>query len=183
MYDIASGDTTLRLLTRENLNELKSLYLQDEFIRSSLVYNALFNLSFASRQMEEFLGREVFVDANRFYFIEESGSQQPAGLCGLFDIHWIQRRAELILLMGEGQRKQKKFYAPLKALLRLACTQWKLRLFTCKIFSTDTATLTMLKAFGFQVNGEIEEYGREGPDFFNVTLLSLKASDFRSVDV
>ena len=181
IYQVTGKNTVLTPLTPANLELFYGL-LQPDFLQASLLYDPPLNFSYNCRMLEDRIRETQFDDYNRIYLITESSTGLITGIAGLFSIDWIQKRAEVILIMDRENRKQKKAYEPLKLILRKAIEEWNIGRFYIRIYADDDVSFTVLKSFGFTREGELKEYGRIQREWFDVFILGLKAGEFHYVD-
>lgn len=152
-----------------------------DFFRSSTLYAGEYNFNLDNSLVDR-LRDPLYNNNNKLYFIFNNGSEEPEGIVGLSSIDWTQGRANLIVLMNPEKLKSKLCYEPLKILLNKAIKEWRIRRVTAVAYKDDSQTQTVLKSFGFTVEGTLLEYVEYKNECFDVNIMGLLKSNFHSVD-
>ncbi|MBN1699185.1 MAG: GNAT family N-acetyltransferase [Spirochaetales bacterium] len=181
-YTIRGEVINLNPLDNQSFSDIAGLLADKEFIAASMIHDPALNLGFTYRNLKRSCCEEGFQEENRLYIIDSLEEKKPIGIAGLHSIDWHQRRAELILIMDKSSRKRKLSYEPVKLLSYTAVKEWGMRKLWIKLYPDDTQTMTVLKGFGFEAEGEMKEYAIVGGEAYSILLFGLLARDLRIVE-
>jgi ribosomal-protein-alanine N-acetyltransferase len=172
----------LKQLTENNFNTLTDFTDRDDIKKLSLMYGNDLKLNLSTASLLKNIKDPVYAGTNRMYLVLDPGGR-AIGIIGLTDIDMIQQRALLYLIMNDDDRKAKRSYGPIKTLLTRAFTEWNMRKITAYVFAEENATITMLKGFGFVIEGTMKEYVWWKNESFDVTIMGVLKNGFHTVDV
>jgi len=172
----------LKQLTENNFNKLTDCIDRDDIKKLSLMYGNDLKLNLSAASLLKNIKDPVYTCTNRVYLVEDPMGR-AVGVIGLVDIDMIQQRAILYLIMNDDDRKGKRSYGPIKTLLTRAFSEWNMRKITAYVFAEESATITMLKGFGFTIEGTMKEYVWWKNESFDVTIMGVLKNGFHTVDV
>lgn len=119
-------------------------------------------------------------DKIKMYAIElmdENGSENLVGVCGLTDIDWINRRAEFSLYIGPEYWKKGLGEISLRLLLDKAFKTHNLNSVWGESFDDNPAT-KMFKKVGFEFEGVRREFYYRDGKYINASLWSILKSEY-----
>ncbi len=182
-YAITGSDTTLIPLYEEKgLRLAEQLSEKKDYRENSLLYTNELNFSDSMYGFAKLGPEDGFWAKQRLYVLAGLESGEALGLIGLADLDLIQRRAEVVIILTNDAAKKKLAYEPLKLLLGKAVREWQVRRMWVRVKVSDTHTTTILKGFGFTVEGKLREEIRLGNELMDVNVLGLLDREFHVVD-
>jgi RimJ/RimL family protein N-acetyltransferase len=182
-YSIAGKNITLIPLYEEKgLFLLARLCEKRDFRESSLLFSDELNFSDSMYVFGRHKPDDEFWTKQRLYVAAVADGSDAYGIIGLKDIDWLQRRAEVVIIITDDASKKKIAYEPLKLLLAKAVKDWQMRRMWARLRASDTQTTTVLKGFGFAVEGKLREDIRIESGHVDVSLLGLLDREFRTVE-
>jgi RimJ/RimL family protein N-acetyltransferase len=182
-YPLAGNEINLYPLGDEKgIRELAKLCEKKDFLDNSQIFGNEINLSDSSYPFNKLAAEAGYCLHNRLYIITDVKASEPSGIVGFKDLDFIQRRAEMVLVMPNDAIKRKLMYEPLKLLLKKAIGEWQLRRLWMRVKESDTQIITVLKGFGFRIEGTLREELKVGNEKYDVNILGLLDKDFRFVE-
>lgn len=182
-YPVTGKNVILHPLYEEqSLLQLKVLCGKKDFLQNSRIYTCELNLSDSTHRLKQQLSLPGYRYNNRLFLIIDKKENNPCGITGLRNIDWIERRAEIVLFMDDTSVKMKVSHEPLKILLKKAFNEWHLRRIRIKVCAKDTATITVLKSFGFSKEGALREELCVNGDFIDIEIMGLLDREFHYVE-
>jgi RimJ/RimL family protein N-acetyltransferase len=182
-YPVSGKDILLDpLFKEESLLQLEELCNKKNFLLNSRVLTSELNLSDSSLWLKKQLSLSGYWFYNRLYLIIDKKESIPCGITGLKNIDWIERRAEIVLIMDDASEKKKVSYEPLKLLLKKIVYEWHLRRVWLKVFTKHQSTITVLKGFGFSREGILREEIYVDGEYIDIEIFGLLDREFHCVD-
>lgn len=179
-YTISGEKCYLVPLTSENADTIDKVISEKELIKVSALYNNEYNFVIKNCLADKVRDNSYQME-NKLFFIHDKDSNKPYGIVGVKAIDWSQGRGELIILLSPEKLKSKLSYEPVKLILTKAVNEWRIRRVSALTYKDDMQTQTVLKGFGFKVEGSLEEYVSYHNEVFDVNVLGLLKSSFHSV--
>ncbi len=180
-FDLVGKRSRLEPLGQDSWGLFTGLAAREDLTRASLMYPMDFNLSFSSEGIRRIALQPETGQRDRLYMARETEGA-VFGLIGITDTDWVQRRGALVLLMGETALREKRSYEPLKLLILKAFQEWDLRRLTAMAFTTDAATVAVLKGFGFQQEGVLRSHVVFRAEALDVGVFGVLKAEFRHVE-
>ena len=181
-YPLQSNNIILNPLFEDDaFHQLKVLCNNQEFIQNSRVFTNELNLSDSNFMIEKLRLVEGYWFHNRLFSIVDKKTNKPTGIAGLKNIDWIEHRAEIVLIMDNDSIKSKLSYEPIKVMCKKAFQEWNLRRLWIRIFSKDSYTKTVLKGFGFSIEGRMREEIYMDGEYIDLEILGILKNEFHTV--
>jgi RimJ/RimL family protein N-acetyltransferase len=182
-YPVTGKDIILNPLYEDkSLTQLRELCERKDFLENSRVYSCELNLSESTSRLKQHLSLPDYWFHNRLFIIINKKENNSCGITGVRNIDWIERRAELVLLMDNTSMKMKMSHEPIKLLLKQIFREWRLRRVWIKVYSKDTPTITVLKSFGFSREGALRQELFMDGDYLDIEILGLLDKEFHCVE-
>jgi RimJ/RimL family protein N-acetyltransferase len=182
-YPVNGKNMILKPLgSEDSLTHLDELSRQKDFRENSRVCPWELNISDSPARLTGAISMPGYWFYNRLYIIASKTDNKPLGITGFTHIDWIERRADLILIMDTGAVKTKMSYEPLKLLLKTGIHEWHLRRIRTHVLQTHTATITVLKGFGFSKEGTLREEIYYNGEYIDIDMYGLLTGEFHYVD-
>lgn len=174
--------TLLPLSDQANFQNLVQLCNKKDFQVSSQIRGDELNFFDSYTMFESLVYDWRYWANNRLYLVsaKEGHNFKSAniGIIGLRNMDFIQRRAELVLVTDQESVRQKMTYEPLKLLLNHAIRVLRFRRLWMRVMGNDTQTMTILKGFGFAVEGKFREELIIGDELIDVNILGLLSKEY-----
>lgn len=179
-YTISGEKCYLVPLGDGDIDNINTVISEKELSKVSVLYNNEYNFILQNCLSDKMSDANYLMN-NRLYLIHDKDSNKPYGVVGITSIDWSQGRGELVILLSPEKLKSKLSYDPVKLILSKAVNEWRIRRVSALSYKDDQQTQTVLKGFGFKVEGTLEEHVSYHNESFDVNILGLLKSNFHSV--
>ena len=107
---------------------------------------------------------------------------QLLGVCGLTNIHWVLRSAELSFYIGFEDLYCDDVYAPdaVAVMLRYAFGALNMHKAWAEIYDFDERKKTLIETMGFHKDGEIRDNAFDNGRYSNAIIYSMLESEYRT---
>ncbi len=172
---IKGKKVTLRALEKEDLSNCW------RWINDPEITEGLYMIFPVSRYEEEkWYESRINDDKNKYFAIE--ADEKHIGNIGLHNIDWINRKAELGILIGEKDYLNKGYGTDaIKTVLRYAFNKMNLHKIELRVYEFNKRAIRCYEKCGFKKEGVLRDDVYRDGKYHNTVIMSILRSEFHEI--